>query len=45
MPQCGFHDIEGADVTFLETICPAEHHPALHKNEAVILAWDTIHLP
>jgi hypothetical protein len=45
MPQCGFNNIEGADVTFLETVRPAEHHPAPQNNKAVILAWETIHLP
>ena len=45
MPQCGFNNIEGADVTFLETVRLAEHHPAPQNNKAVILAWEPIHLP
>ena len=45
MPHCSFDYIEGADVTFLETVRPAEHHPAPQNNKAVILAWETIHLP
>ena len=45
MPQCGFNDIEGADVTFHEIILLAERCPTLHKHVALILAWKTTHLP
>jgi len=45
MPQCGFNDIEGADVTFHEIILLAERCPTLLKHVALILAWKTTHLP
>jgi hypothetical protein len=44
MPQCRFNNIEGADVTFLETVLLAESPPALYKLAAT-LDWDTPHLP
>jgi len=46
MPNCGFDNIEGADVTFLETVLLAEPPPALYKQvAATILDRDTTHLP
>ena len=45
MPHCGFDDIEGADVTFLDIVLLAECPPAMHKKVAVFVAWDTTHLP
>uniref|UniRef100_A0A0A9H5P6 Uncharacterized protein n=1 Tax=Arundo donax TaxID=35708 RepID=A0A0A9H5P6_ARUDO len=45
MPQCGFDDIEGADVAFLETVLLAKSHPTMQKPVALILVWETTHLP
>jgi hypothetical protein len=45
MPQCGFNNVEGADVAFLETVLPAKLLPTPHDNEAVVLAWETTNLP
>jgi hypothetical protein len=37
MPQCGFDNIEGADVTFLEAVLLAELPPALYKKVAAAI--------
>jgi len=37
MPNCGFDNIEGADVTFLETVLLAEPPPALNKQVAATI--------
>jgi hypothetical protein len=45
MPHCGFDDIEGADVTFLDIVLLAKSPPAMHEKKAAVVAWDTTHLP
>jgi hypothetical protein len=43
MPQLGFNDIEGADVTNLHFVLPAELFPSLPNNVTTILS--TTNLP
>lgn len=37
MPHCGFDNLEGADVTFLEPVLLAEPPPALYKQVAAAI--------
>jgi len=45
IPQCGFDDIEGAGIPFLEMVLLAELPPALHKQVAAIFAWESMRNP
>lgn len=45
MPQCGFDDVEGAQVAWLQPVLLAEALPALSKNVAGIVGCGTTHLP
>ena len=44
MPQCGFNDIEGADVTFLDHVVRPERPPA-PSQRATIPIHQEAHLP
>jgi hypothetical protein len=44
MPQCGFDDIEGADVAYLKPVLLAELLPA-QSNLAVVFVQETTNLP
>ena len=45
IPQCGFDDIEGAGIPFLEMVLLAELPPALHKQVAASFACESMHKP
>ena len=45
MPEQGFNYVEGANVTFLDLILPAEPLPAWPDLVAGILVWENTHLP
>jgi hypothetical protein len=45
MPQHGLDDMEGAQVTFLQSVLLAEAFPTLSKKVANFFVCDTAHLP
>ena len=45
MPQSGFDDIEGADITLLESVILAEPLPTQPNPVAAMLVRVTTHLP
>lgn len=45
MPQHGLADMEGAQVTFLQSVLLAEAFPTLSKKVANYFVCDTVHLP
>jgi len=45
MPQCGFDDVESADVPYLQPVLPAELHPARSNMITTVAVHDATNLP
>jgi hypothetical protein len=45
MPQCGFDDVEGAQVAWLDPVLLAEALPGHSDEAAVVLVCSTMHQP
>ena len=45
MPQCGFDDVESADVPYLQPVLPAELNPARSNMKTTVAIHEATNLP